>query len=107
MIAKSTENQLAAQIEFLKSENQMLWRRLGKQVRPTAQEWELLLTLGRAVGTGAVRALINIVSYRSWQRQARQEAVRPAKPVASRRSPAAGCGWEACCGTTIEQPREG
>ena len=41
LIARSSESDLAKQVEFLKAENQMLRRRLGKLVRPTTEEWEL------------------------------------------------------------------
>ena len=87
LIARSTESELANQVEFLKAENRMLRRRLGKQIRPTEAEWAVLLRIGRALGTDVMRALISIVTYRSWQRRARQARVREGSPVPSRRSP--------------------
>jgi putative transposase len=81
LIARSTESELAKHVEFLKAENAMLRRRLPKNVRPTTQEWELLLRLGRAIGNSGVCALITIVTYRSWVRRLRRARESAAEPV--------------------------
>jgi putative transposase len=82
LIARSTYTQLAAQVEFLKAENQMLRRRLGKRVCPTAEEWDVLVRLGRAIGNAGVAALITIVTYNCWLGR-----VRKAKPAAGEAVP--------------------
>jgi len=81
LIARSTDSELAKQVEFLKAENQMLRRRLPKQVRPTPAEWALLLRLGRGIGNAAVAALITITTYRSWVRRLRAARERSGEPV--------------------------
>src|SRR3954452_24171183 len=75
LIAKSTESQLAAQVEFLKAENRLLRKRLPKTI--PLFEWErmLLVRLGGRVGSG-VKALISVVSYHTylaWRRRLSRE----------------------------------
>jgi putative transposase len=81
LIASSTDSDMARQLEFLKAENLMLRRRLPRNVRPTAAEWDLLLRLGRAVGNAGVRALITVVTYKSWLRRHRAARQRASEPV--------------------------
>jgi putative transposase len=81
LIARSTDSQMAAQLEFLKAENRMLRRQLPHKVRPTAAEWETLLALGRRVGNAGVRALITIVGYPCWMAHLRQARLAAAEPV--------------------------
>src|SRR5688572_1099291 len=66
MIARSTESELAKQVEFLKAENQMLRRRIPRQVRLNHEERRLLVKLGQGLGK-AVKALITVNHYRSYQ----------------------------------------
>src|SRR4051812_13421717 len=81
LIAKSSESELAKQVEFLRAENQMLRRRLGKQVRPTSEEWAMLIRLGRAVGNTGVRALITIVTYNCWLGRVRKAKLAAGEAV--------------------------
>ena len=50
LIARSTDSQMAAHLEFLKAENEMLRRRLPKKLNPSKEEWEILLSIGTRVG---------------------------------------------------------
>ena len=80
LLARSTEEDLRRQIEFLKAENEMLRRRVPKQrifLRP--HERERILTLGLALGP-AVRHVITIVSYSTFRRWAHKAENRE-KPV--------------------------
>jgi putative transposase len=68
LLAKSTDSQLARQVEFLHAENQMLRRRLTKRVRLTPDEKRLLVKLGQAIGGAAVRVLLSVVAYPTFRR---------------------------------------
>ncbi len=85
LVAKSTESELAKQVEYLKAENQMLRKHLPKRVRLSSDEKKLLVKLGQAIGTG-ITTLLSIVvysTYRSWLPLFDPEAVgttpKPAK----------------------------
>ena len=68
LLARSTEEDLRRQVEFLKAENEMIRRRVPKQrifLKP--HERERLLALGRALGPG-VRHVITIVAYSTFRR---------------------------------------
>ena len=60
LIARSTDSEMARQLEFLKAENAMLRKRLGRSVRLTDEEKSLLVKLGEQIGAG-VKALLTIV----------------------------------------------
>ncbi len=85
LLARSTEEDLRRQIEFLKVENEMLRGRVPKQrifLKP--QERKRLLKLGQALGPG-VRHIITIVTYstfRRWVRKAdnKEKAVKTGRP---------------------------
>jgi hypothetical protein len=68
LLARSTDSQLARQVEFLHAENQMLRRRLAKRVRLNGHERALLVRLGEAIGGRAVRVLLTVVSYPTYRR---------------------------------------
>ena len=68
LLARSTDSQLARQVEFLHAQNQMLRRRLTKRVRLSADEKRTLVTLGQAVGQKAARLLVNVVAYSTYRR---------------------------------------
>ncbi len=71
LIANSTRSELAGQIEFLKAENAILRARLGRQVRLTGAEKQLLVRLGTAVGKG-IKAVLTVVSYKTFRVWIRQ-----------------------------------
>ena len=61
LLARSTHEQLARQIEFLKTENEILRKRVPKKkIYLKADEKARLLKLGEALGP-AVRHLITVV----------------------------------------------
>jgi putative transposase len=51
LLARSTDSQLARQVEFLHAENQMLRRRLPKCVRLSLDEKRLLVKLRQLIGS--------------------------------------------------------
>jgi hypothetical protein len=54
LIAKSTDSELARQVEYLKAENQILRKRVTKQLRLDEAEKRRLVKLGQAAGIGPV-----------------------------------------------------
>ena len=73
VLASCAENQLIRYIEFLKTENEMLRRRVPKKrifLKP--EEKRLLLKLGNAVGP-CLKDLITIVHFRTYQRWLQQK----------------------------------
>ena len=77
LLARSTHEQLARQVEFLKCENEMLRRRVPKKkIFLNADEKARLLKLGQALGP-AVRHLITVVHYTTyccWVRASQKDA---------------------------------
>jgi putative transposase len=68
LLARSTDSQLARQVEFLHAENQMLRRRLPKSVRLSLDEKRLLVKLGQAIGSRAVKVLLTVVCYSTYRK---------------------------------------
>lgn len=60
LIAGSTQKQLAAQIQYLKAENEVLRARLPGQVKTTAQERTRLVKFGEKLGD-AIQEIVTIV----------------------------------------------
>jgi len=60
LIAGSTQKQLAAQIQYLKAENEVLRARLPSQVKTTAQERTRLVKFGEKLGD-AIQEIVTIV----------------------------------------------
>ncbi len=67
LLAKLTESELLHTIQFLKAENEMLRSRLPRSVRTTPAERSRLLKLTEPLGN-AVKELISIVTFRTFQR---------------------------------------
>jgi len=72
VLAGASHNQLRAQIQYLRAENQILRAKLGRVVRTTPDERARLVQLAAAVGD-AIKELVSIVQPRAllkWSRQA-------------------------------------
>jgi putative transposase len=67
LLANSTDSDLAKQVEYLKAENQILRRLLGKRPYLGEPDKRLLVKLGQAVGKG-IKDLLSIVSYPTYRR---------------------------------------
>jgi putative transposase len=87
LIAKSTDSELARQVEYLKAENQILRKRVTKQLRLDESEKRLLVKLGQAVGKG-VSALLTAVSYRTYRRWVKLYVPGDCRPKPKAASPA-------------------
>jgi putative transposase len=77
--ASASDKELARQVEYLKTENQILRAKLPRRLTVTPRERQRLLKVGRALGS-AVKTLISIVSARTFARWLSAEA-KP-RPVA-------------------------
>jgi putative transposase len=80
-LSAATDKELARMVEFLKAENQILRSRLPRRVAVTPQERNRLVRLGRKLGA-KVKALISIVSYRTftcWLQCDRRRVAAPAR----------------------------
>lgn len=82
ILASSSDSELARQVEFLKTENQVLRSRLPKRITVTPTERERLVRLGKAIGN-AVKDLVSIVSPRTFVRW-----LKCHEPEGTRRAPA-------------------
>ena len=74
LIAGSTQKELAAQIRYLKVENQVLRSKLPKRVSVTAQEKNRLARFGTKLGR-AIDEIVSIVApgtLRRWIRESKQ-----------------------------------
>jgi putative transposase len=67
LLANSTDSDLAKQVEYLRAENQILRKQLGKRPYLEDGEKRLLVKLGQAVGKG-IKDLLSIVSYPTFRR---------------------------------------
>jgi putative transposase len=67
VLASATDSELARQVEFLKTENQILRAKLPKRITVTPTERERLVKLGKQLGD-AVKELLSIVSPRTFAR---------------------------------------
>jgi putative transposase len=73
LLARSTCDELQKQVEFLKAENELLWKRVPRQrifLKPN--ERVRLLKLGKDLGP-AIRQIITIVDYSTFRRWIRKE----------------------------------
>lgn len=80
LIAAATDSELARYVEYLKYENQILRKRLPKQIHTTAEERQTLLKFGKAVGK-AISELMTIVSPATFMRWVREEATTKPQSV--------------------------
>ena len=67
VLAQATEKELAAQVQFLKAENEILRGKLERSVIVSPAERQRLVKLGLPLGT-AIRDLITIVTPRTFLR---------------------------------------
>jgi len=67
LLAKTTDHELARQLQFLRVENEMLRRRLPRRISVTAGERRLLIKFGKPLGK-ALQELLSIVSPRTFAR---------------------------------------
>ncbi len=65
--ARSDQDQLIAQLQYLTVENQILRGKLSKRISLTKRERRRLITFGRAVGP-VLRDIISIVQYSTFQK---------------------------------------
>src|SRR4051812_4048924 len=82
MLATATDRQLVQHVQYLKKENGILRKKLGKRVQVTDSERRQLLRFGKPVGK-AINHLVSIVTpstFLRWIREERREARRPKKP---------------------------
>jgi putative transposase len=100
LLANSTDSDLAKQVEYLKAENQILRKRLGKRPYLEDGEKRLLVKLGQAVGKG-VKDLLSIVSYPTFRRW-----VGLYDPVKAAAKPAAGAKGKGGRPRTPDETRE-
>jgi putative transposase len=71
---------LAAQVQYLKAENEVLRSKLPKRVPVTPAERQRLVKLGRQAGA-ALKHLITIVTYRTFLRWANGSTSKTARPT--------------------------
>jgi putative transposase len=76
MLANATDRELARQVQYLKAENRILRDKLPNRITVTAAERQRLLKHGKPLGQ-AIRALITIVSPRTFARWLNGETATP------------------------------
>ncbi|MBN2564374.1 MAG: transposase [Candidatus Eisenbacteria bacterium] len=86
LIARLTDPELARSVQFLKAENKILKSKLPRQVRTTPAERRTLLKLAAPLGS-AIKALLSIVSHRTFLRWKAAEKGDCAKQKKTDRTP--------------------
>ncbi len=93
LIAGSTQKELAAQIRYLKVENEVLRSKLPKRVSVTAQEKNRLVKFGSKLGK-AINEIVSIVApdtLRRWIRESKKpggiKQTRKGSPADQGRNP--------------------
>lgn len=66
LIGRMTQENLTCQVEFLKVENEILRKRVGRNIRPTPAERRRLLKFGVPLGKD-IKGIISIVRYETFQ----------------------------------------
>ncbi len=84
-LAAATDRELVQQVEYLKTENQILRSKLPKRITVTLAERNRLSKLGKAVGS-AIKQLVSIVTPRTLARWLSQDK-QPKEVKQSRRKP--------------------
>src|SRR5262245_19046968 len=84
LLARLTDRQLAAVVQYLKAENEIIRARLPKRTKVTPREKQRLLKFGRPLGS-AIKDLITMISPRTFLRWAngdrpRDGAATPHRP---------------------------
>ena len=79
MLAQATHRDLAAQVQYLKAENEVLRAKLPKRVTVTPAERARLVKLGRKVGS-AIKDLITIVTPRTFARWVNGDKTKATSP---------------------------
>ena len=85
----ATHSELAAQVQYLKIENEILRSKLPKRVTVTPAERTRLVKFGKKVG-GAIRELITIVTPRTFARWVSGEATKSSTTPSLCATPKAG-----------------
>jgi putative transposase len=86
LLARLTDRQLAAVVQYLKVENQILRSKLPKRITVSAREKQRLVKFGRPLGA-AIKDLISIVTPRTFLRWANGDRPRPGATGTPRRPP--------------------
>jgi len=79
VLARATQADLRAQVQFLKAENRMLRERLPAKVPRTEPERRRLVRLGSSLGL-VFREIVTIVKYETYRRWKRAVNSRKAAP---------------------------
>ncbi len=83
LLASATDPKLRQMVEYLQEENRVLRSKLPNRITVTPQERARLIKLGKALG-GALKAIITIVSPRTFARGATGTTTPKAKPPGPR-----------------------
>ena len=86
-LVRSSEQELVAQIQFLKAENRMLRARLPKSVTLTRAERQRLMRLGRRIRWSVLKEIITVVhvgTFTRWIREARRGVPWPPRKKVGR-----------------------
>jgi len=65
LLGRMTQDNLTHQIEYLKVENEILRKRVGRSIRPTPGERRKLVKFGAPLGKN-LRGIISIVTYQTF-----------------------------------------
>ncbi len=84
LLASATRQELARQVQFLKTENAILRARLPKRIDVTPKERNRLVRAGGRLASKAIRELVSIVAPQTFLRWIREERTSPAAKPANR-----------------------
>lgn len=86
LLACATRQELARQIQYLKTENEILRARLPKRILTTARERRRLIRAGHKLGTG-IKGLISIVEPETFLKWLRAEGMHTPRQRTFKRKP--------------------